>query len=258
MKKALLTTFAATAVLGFAGCSTSEKQVEEALLKNPEILFRVIEKNPEKFIETVNNAVRTAQESKGQNREKALEEQLQAELKDPKKPVYDDSRVLVGPKDAKITVVEYADFQCPYCAVGAKNLGEIKDKYKGQVKVVFKHMPLEFHNQAMNAAIAFELVRKDSQEKALKFYKEAYQKPGYLENEALLEKIMKGLGYNWKALKTSKAAAAAKKIIEADMAEFQKLGYSGTPVFIVNGLSLVGAQPAEAFEKAIDLTSKIK
>lgn len=240
------------------GCLSSEKQVQDALAKNPELVFKAIEDNPEKFLEVLNRAVRKAQELQAENRSQSMEKQIEAELKSPKKPSLSSERTLSGDAGGEIVVVEYGDFQCPACAVGYQNFKSFKEKHKDEMQFIFKHMPLDFHSQAMDAAIAYELIRMDSKEKALKFYQEAFAEPGRLRTEKDLESIVKKVGYDWKTLKKSKRLEDAQKIIQADMDEFQKFGFTGTPVFIVNGVTLPGAQPTAMFEKVRALTSTVR
>lgn len=238
-----------------AGCLSSEKQVESALRENPEILFRVIEENPEKFMNAVNTAVRKAQSQQAEAREKSAEERTQAELRSPRKPNFTADRILRGQPDARIVVVEYGDFQCPACAVGYQQFKPFKEKHQQDLAFVFKHMPLDFHPLAMPASLAFEIIRRDSKEKAWQFYEEAYRQPGRIESQKDLEQIVKNLGYDWKSLMKSKHVEAAKKTIAEDQAEFRAFGYTGTPVFILNGVSLSGAQPTEIFERVRAATS---
>lgn len=73
-----------------------------------------------------------------------------------KLPTVDDQSIVSGPSDAKLTIVEFSDFECPYCAILHRNLKEAVRPYGDQVRVVYKHLPLSFHAQASNAALASE------------------------------------------------------------------------------------------------------
>lgn len=249
---------ALVAPLMVAGCLSSEKQIEDAFDRNPDLFFKVIEKNPEKFVETVNLAVRKAQEAQSTNRQAQLDKRIQEDLHSPKRPLLQAERTLVGIPGAEIVVVEYGDFQCPACAVGYQNFKSFKDRYKDEMQFIFKHMPLDMHPVARDAALAFELIRMDSKEKAFKFYEECFREPGAMNSEKDLENIVKKLGYDWKTLRKSKRVPEAQKIIQADIDEFTKFGFNGTPSFIMNGVALPGAQPPPVFDKIRDLTTAVK
>ncbi|MBX3017920.1 MAG: thioredoxin domain-containing protein [Bdellovibrionaceae bacterium] len=240
------------------GCLSSEKQIQDALERNPDLIFKVIENNPEKFVTTVNSAVRKAQEAQTANRDRNLDKRIQEDLHKPKRPLLQAERTLVGVPGAEIVVVEWGDFQCPACAVGYQNFKSFKERYKDEMQFIFKHMPLDFHPMAKDAALAFELIRMDSREKAMKFYEECFAEPGAMNSEKDLEAIVKKVGYDWKTLKKSKRVPEAQKIIQADIEEFTKFGFNGTPSFIMNGVALPGAQPPTMFDKIRDLTTAVK
>jgi protein-disulfide isomerase len=244
--------------LALSGCLTSEKQIQDALDKNPDIIFKVIENNPEKFVATVNGAVRKAQAAQNSNRDKNQDQKIQEDLHNPKRPLLQAERTLVGTPGAEIVVVEWGDFQCPACAVGYQNFKAFKERYKDEMQFIFKHMPLDFHPVAKDAALAFELIRMDSKEKAMKFYEDCFREPGAMNSEKDLEKIVRKLGYDWKVLRKSKKVVEAQKIIQADMDEFQKFGFNGTPSFIMNGVTLGGAQPPPMFDRIRELTTAVK
>src|SRR5581483_633607 len=107
---------------------------------NPEIVFNAIKKNPKKFVEVVNEAVKTAQESSREEEAKQEQARMEEEMKNPKKPVIEDDRVIFGPKTAPITVVEYSDFQCPYCGRGYQTVKELEKVYGDKVRIVYKHL----------------------------------------------------------------------------------------------------------------------
>ena len=169
--KVLLT--ASTLSLTF--CAPTAKQIKEVIEKDPSIVFVAIEKEPEKFIEIVNKA---AQEAQKKQQEKAFDEekkQRDAEFANPLKPEIQDDRVMFGKKDAPITIVEYSDFECPYCSRGYQTVKQVKAEYGDKVRVIFKHLPLDFHPMAEPAARYFEAIAMQDHAKAEKFHDEIFQ-----------------------------------------------------------------------------------
>lgn len=156
-----------------------------------------------------------------------------------------------GPSDAKVTVVEFSDFQCPFCAKGADIVNALKKKYKGKVKFVFKHFPLPFHKQAEKAAVAAECVSEQKAENFWKMHDSMFADQSKL-SETDLAATAKKLGADEKkfteCLSTNKYLTKVKK----DLAEGKELGIDSTPTFFVNGKIVNGAQPIEVFSELID------
>ncbi|MBX3020822.1 MAG: thioredoxin domain-containing protein [Bdellovibrionales bacterium] len=243
----------ALAVLVVTGC-TSKSQLEKTLADNPDIVFDVIKKNPKKFVEVVNEAVRTAQETSREDDAKEEQARLEEEIKNPKTPVIEEGRVIFGKKDAPITIVEYSDFQCPYCSRGYNTIKEVHKMYGDKVRVVFKHLPLDFHPMAMPAARYFEAIAIQDHGKAEKFHDEIFTNQTKLnqEGEKFLKAAAKKVGANLAKLEKDIASEGVQKRIAADMEEAKKFEFSGTPGFLINGVSLRGAYPAPEFKKIID------
>lgn len=251
MKK-LIALFATLGLL--TSCAPSADKLKEVIEKNPDIVFGAIEKNPEKFIEVVNKAAREAQ-SRGA--EKAAQEEnskREEEFKNPLKPNIEEGRAIWGPKDAAITIVEYSDFQCPYCSRGFQTINEVKKAYEGKIRFVFKHLPLDFHPRAMPAAKYFEAIARQSSEKAYKFHDYVFENQAELtsKGEAFLKDAAKKVGADLKKVEKDLADEKLMERINNDIAEAQKFGISGTPGFIINGVSLKGAYPFSDFKTIID------
>jgi protein-disulfide isomerase/autonomous glycyl radical cofactor GrcA len=154
-----------------------------------------------------------------------------------------------GPADAKVTIVEFSDFQCPYCGAAFGTVEQLMQQYAGKVKLVFRQFPLPIHPQAEKAAEA-SLCAADQG----KFW----------EVHDLLFKNQKKLDAS--DLKTYAASAGLdaakfaqcldsgekKKQVDFDLEAGQAAGVNGTPAFFINGVFLNGALPIEEFKKVID------
>ncbi len=237
-----------------SGCAPSASQLKKAIENDPSIVFAAIEKAPDQFIEVVNKAAREAQ-TKAQQKEMEQEtKKRDAEFANPLKPAIDESRPLMGPKDAKITIVEYSDFECPYCSRGFSTIQQVLKEYPTQVRVLFKHLPLDFHPKAMPAAKYFEAIAIQDPAKALKYHDEIFSNQDKLRNEgeAFMKKVASGLGINMGKLAKDLASEDVAKKIQADIDEAKSFEFSGTPGFIINGVSLKGAYPFAEFKTIID------
>ena len=165
-----------------------------------------------------------------------------------------------GNPEAPVTIVEFSDFQCPYCARGAKTIDQIVEKYPEDVKLVFKHLPLNFHPWAKSAAIASVCAGEQSHEAFWTLHDQYYGNQKQITPDNVLAKskeYLKDSGIDlekWSACaedKESEANKAAVAAVEADIALAGKHGVRGTPGFFINGRFLSGAQPITAFEPLI-------
>jgi protein-disulfide isomerase len=247
---------AAVAAVGFllTACAPNSKQLKEAIEKDPSIVFAAIEKDPEKFIEVVNKAARDAQ---GKGAEKAAQEEASKrdeEFKNPLQATIEEGRAIHGPASAPITIVEYSDFECPYCTRGYQTMKEVEKAYGDKVRVVFKHLPLDFHPKAMPAAKYFEAVARQSHEKAYKYHDLIFENQNELRSkgEAFMKESAKKAGADMKKLEKDLTDPKLMDRINADMEEAKKFGFSGTPGFLINGVSLRGAYPFSEFKTIID------
>lgn len=253
MNKLALIALSAMAFV-LTNCAPSAKQIKDAVEKDPSIVFVAIEKYPDQFIEVVNKA---AQEAQRKSQDKAIAEETKKrdeEFANPLKANIEEGRVIFGPKDAKVTIVEYSDFECPYCSKGYQTIKQVRSEYPNDVRVVFKHLPLDFHPQAMPAAKYFEAVARQSTEKAEKFHDSVFENQGELraKGEEFLKNTAKKIGVDMKKLDADLKDKSLMTRIEADMEEAKKFNFSGTPGFLINGVSLRGAYPYPEFKTIID------
>lgn len=165
-----------------------------------------------------------------------------------------------GKADAPVTIIEFSDFQCPYCSRGAATMEEILEKHGDSVKFVFKHFPLGFHKWAKPAAIASHCAGLQNSDAFWTLHDKYFEKQKELTEGNIVAKskeFLAGSGIEmatWTACAEdteSDAYKAASAAVDADMALGSKHGVSGTPGFFVNGQFLNGAQPASAFEPLI-------
>jgi protein-disulfide isomerase len=179
---------------------------------------------------------------------------------DPSKAVMDKislkNEICRGPKDAKVTIVEYSDFQCPFCTKGYTTLEtEVLPSYKDKVRFCYKHLPLPFHPWAEPAAVAMECMKQQSPEAAWAVYRGYFEKQKEVTPANVKEKALE-FAANDKVDKAKFDACYDGKQtldkVKADKQEATSLGLTGTPSFVINGRMVKGAQPAANFKSVID------
>jgi protein-disulfide isomerase len=251
LKKLLKVSIVFVALLGLTSC-VSDKQIVEALKKNPKALFQIIEENPADFMEAVQKAAKAAQGEMAKRRESDEAKKFEQAFEKPLMPEIRKDESFRGSKDGPITLVEYSDFQCPFCVRGFQTVQQLMKKYPGKVRFVYKHLPLSFHKEALPAAHYYEAIRIQNEEKAFKFHDQLFAKQRQIAKGApFLKKVAKKLGVNMKQLaKDVKSKAVVDRVAE-DIKEAAKFGFQGTPGFLLNGIPVRGAYPVDHFEKII-------
>ncbi len=154
-----------------------------------------------------------------------------------------------GPENAKVTIVEFSDFECPYCQRAEGTISQVMDTYAGKVRLVFRYFPLSFHAHAQKAAEAAACA--NDQGKFWEMHQILFQNQQALEVDKLKE-YAKSIGLD--TAKFDKCLDSGEKagLVKADMEAGQKVGVNGTPAFFINGVSLSGAQPFDQFKQVID------
>lgn len=162
----------------------------------------------------------------------------------------DDDAVL-GNEDAPVTIIEFSDFQCPYCKRGWEAMKQVEEEYvkSGKVKIVFRDFPLAFHDQAEPAAIASECAHE--QGKFWEFHDLLFENQGSL-NPTNYKKWAADLGLDTEQFNDCLDSEKYKEEVGKDLVDGQSYGVSGTPAFFVNGKMISGAQPFAAFKQAIE------
>lgn len=241
------------AALVIATACTSKDDLKKMMKENPEIITDAIKANPEKFIDALNEAVKSAQDGQAKKREEDEKKALEDSFNNPLVAEIRSDESFRGNKDGVITLVEYSDFECPFCSRGFNTVQELMKKYEGKIRFVYKHLPLSFHPQAMPASQYYEAIRLQDPAKAWKFHDAIYNNQRKLQNgEAFLKATAKEVGADMARLAKDAKSEAVQKRIDADMAEAAKFGFQGTPGFLLNGIPVKGAYPTSHFDGLIE------
>ncbi len=158
-----------------------------------------------------------------------------------------------GNVDAPVTIVEFSDFECPFCSRVNPTLAALKQKYgPKQLRIVFKHYPLPFHKQARPAAeTAAAVFMLAGSEAFLRFHDLAFENQQDLSPESY-ERWANEAGLQAPSLKTWLDSGRPAAKVEEDIAVAKAAGVTGTPAFRINGVTLSGAQPVARFVELID------
>lgn len=242
-------------LLFFTACASKE-QIRQVISENPEIVYEAIRKDPVTFMKVAQEAAQSSQEQYYRQAQKQRTEQLEKDLKKPREAHVDPSRLLFGEKSASVTIIKYADFQCPACRMGFQSLEEIKKKYGAKVSVIHKNIPLQQHEQARLSAQVFEALLILNRTQAQKFYRLAYETQGQWNSEKQVWDMLKKVGgAKDKVMAEIKKGVVDQRIAE-DLKEHRKLGFEGTPAYMINGVALYGAPDPETLSSVIDRVLK--
>lgn len=185
---------------------------------------------------------------------KTAKNPVEVYLNKPNRPVKDvtaGDAPFMGGADAKVTIVEFSDFQCPFCARGAALMEDLKKKYGNKIKVAFKNFPLPFHNHAKKAAEAALCAHEQKASQFWKMHDKMFADQSGLARDGLVAKAV-SLGLDKAKFEKCLDSGQFTKKVEADMEEGKKVGVKSTPTFFVNGKMVNGAQPIEVFSELID------
>jgi protein-disulfide isomerase len=162
-----------------------------------------------------------------------------------------EDRPTKGKPEALVTIIEYSDFECPYCRKVLPTLTQIEEEYGDKVRVVFRQQPLPMHKQAIPAAKA--ALAAHNQGKFWEMHDLLFAKAESrgLNDEAYVE-MAKQLSLDVDKFNTDRNSEEIAKLIEGDQKIAAQFGAGGTPAFFVNGRPISGAQPYEAFKAVID------
>lgn len=167
---------------------------------------------------------------------------------------------VLGNPNAPVTMIEYSDFQCPFCGKFARDTApQLVKKYvdTGVLKMEWRDFPY-FGDESVQAAVAARAAQE--QGKFWEYHDILYHNQGRMNSGAFsddkLRQYAQQAGLDMQKFDASFSQGKYKEAVMRDFKEGQQLGVTGTPTFIINGKSLVGAQPVEVFEKAIEAAAK--
>ncbi len=155
----------------------------------------------------------------------------------------------LGPEDAPVTIVQFTDYQCPYCRQAHPTVDRLRQEYEGRLRLVFRDFPLDFHERAFAASKAVRCAAE--QGRFWSYHSGLFETPSDYSDEDFQKRAV-ALGIEQEAFDSCRASPRHDGSIESAMADGQKLGVTGTPTFFVNGQMLVGSPSLERFRRIIN------
>ena len=210
-----------------------------------------------KTLEQVTPMIRqTLEQQKAASRRRAYVSELRAQsdvkvmLQPPRAKVsVPEGEPAKGPEDAPIVVVEFSDYQCPYCKRAEVTVNQVLAEYGDKIRLVFRDYPLAFHDRAVPAAVAARCAGE--QDKYWEYHDNLIEINGNLSDEDL-RKRAQDTQLEMEAFTACYDSNEVEPVVQASMKDASALGVTGTPTFFINGRMLVGAKPFEEFKAVID------
>lgn len=229
-----------------SGCTNSSNAANPQL---QEQVLQIIRDNPEVVLETVEVAAAERQERNIREARQGFLEQMIAE---PGSVI--GNAPTTGSSEQKIVLLEFSDFQCPFCAQANETVKQFMDKHGDRVTLAYKHLPLtRIHPQALPAAKAAWAAGRQG-----KFweYHDALFSQQALLGEELYDKIASDLKLNVEQFNSDRQSEAATEAIQEDLKLASSLRINGTPFFLLNGEPLSGAIELSQMEKVLQQVSE--
>ena len=241
---AMIATIGAFALTSFSATAEIDpKQFSDAMQK-----YLATDDGQQTLGKTVEDFFKKKQQEMMKKQQEAQQQEVEDQFKNPVKIEAGNSPAK-GPASAKITIIEFSDFQCPFCKRGMDAMDEIVKAYPNDVKVAFKHLPLPFHKEAMPSAKASMAAHR--QGKFWQMHDALFKNQDKL-GASFYTETAKSLGLNMEQFQKDMASPEIEAEIKADQALAAKHGIQGTPGFFVGGVAVKGAYPVDHFKMIID------
>jgi predicted DsbA family dithiol-disulfide isomerase len=171
------------------------------------------------------------------------------------KQMHLQDRATAGPASAPVTIVEFGDFQCPYCARAFTEIETVVNTtYKDRVRLIWKNFPLNIHPWAEQAAVAAECAREQNPAAFWTFARNFYRDQNEITPQNLREHIdayTKGQSLDSSAMNACILGKGAEDRVQQDIKDAQAAHLSSTPTFLVNGVPVIGLPSSEVFDFVI-------
>jgi protein-disulfide isomerase len=174
---------------------------------------------------------------------------ISVRLEAPRVKFADAGRPSRGPENAPVEIVEFSDFQCPFCLSAFPTVNKVLAEYGDKIRFIYRHYPLPNHPNARPAAEASACAAE--QGKFWPYHDRLFSSAGKISESELKEHAV-ALGLDASSFNACVDSRKYQQDVEDDIEAANEIGVNGTPAFFVNGRALNGAQPFEAFKRMID------
>lgn len=255
--------------------ATEKKLTVEALLKqeveakvsepSTEEIQAIYDANKDRFGGTLEEAKPQISDALKRNRQGIQQQQFLAELEKKhqveiklNKPPVARVAVSVGPEDpclgpanAPVTLIEFTDFQCPFCGRARATIDQVLETYKEKVRYCYRDFPLSFHQDALAAGVASQCAFEQDTTKGWQYFRNLFDNQRALKPDNL-KKYAKDVGLDAQPFNECLDSQKFASEVQTDLDEGAKAGVTGTPGFFVNGILISGAQPFSKFKEVVD------
>lgn len=237
------------------GAAPSDAEIRAALERvlkaHPEIVLDILKDNSETVLEI-------AQQGNIIRKRKAALAQWESDATQ-SKTVDLEGRPFRGKPGAPVTIVAYSDFTCPYCRQAEDTVGQLLKKREGTIRMTFKALPKEDYPLSLAAAKYATAAFMTDEAKGWEFFDILFNGVDQFERdgEGFLKAAAARAGLDFKKLKADAGSPKVQERLDADRAEADTIGISGTPYFLVNNLVVRGAVSKDLFEDAIDMALRL-
>lgn len=224
----------------------SRSDLRELLQAEPDLILDVLRDHPIELMEILEKALIAKREH-----DRLLQEQ--ADLNARHDPRIFPDRPVRGNPDAPITIVEYSDFLCPFCSTAAGTIKELMESEGDAVRLVYKHHPLNPVSREL--ALSFEALALQDHEAAWQLHDALFARQAEVraDYEKVLADVVSQTGVDQGRFAADRSSQDVQDLLKKDLDEARRFGFSGAPMFLVNGVPLRGAVPLHEFQRVIEL-----
>lgn len=235
-------------VMAIMGCQMDkEKGISDYLRQNPQVVFDILESHPDRMLELLDKTAQNRQKKEFLAYiEKAAQETRLMPSESP-------ARLIFGDPQAPVTITVYSDFFCGYCRTADSVLEQYMVKHPGRARIQPRYYPLD-KKDSMLTAVYVEALGRVAPDKARDLYHYLFKQKDLAGNvESFLAEILQSMDTDIEKVLSLAQSEEVQQTVLSDMQEAERLGLTGTPMMIVNGVRIGGSVPLEWFEEAIEI-----
>ncbi|MBI9111748.1 thioredoxin domain-containing protein [Maridesulfovibrio ferrireducens] len=224
-----------------------QKEIKTVLQNNPELILEAFKGHEEKLYDLMQVGLEKKNKTKIRNRQKK-------QLDNPNIPLSMPNRPLWGNPNGDISIFAYSDFQSASCSKANKIIQELLKK-DPKINYRYRHNPQGFHKMSRPAALYYEALARQDHQKAILFNSLLFANRSKINKDGLkeLDTLVSKAGGNLPLLHRDIKSVRLFNLVDRDINEAKKFGFTASPVFVINGVTISGAAPLKEFKEVIQL-----